>query len=149
MWCFRKRRPDDKKWNETNIELIRLAKEGKVDNAVGLAHELFKYSRTNYGKRHEKTITALNNLGFVHILKKDFDAAESYLLMAIQVSEKVFGRLSREAAMVNVNLSKLYAAKAREIQGIESLFDKQPGEGSKKSVLPGQDKRVLMEGGHV
>lgn len=149
MWLFQKKRPDSKKWAETNSELIRLAKEGKVDEAVGLAHELFKYSKKNYGKRHEKTITTLNNLGFVYILKKDFDDAESYLLMALQVSERVFGRLSREVAMVNVNLSKLYAAKAKEIQGIESLFDKQPGEGSEKECFPGQDKRVLMEGGHV
>ncbi len=128
MGFFSKKAPDDERWAEMNRMVITLMSEKKIAEAQAVADELFAYSKSNYGKKHGNTATALNNLGFISIMKKEFDKAESYLLMALQVTEKAYGKDSRETAVVNVNLAKLYMAKAREIQMIERAFGEQEAE---------------------
>lgn len=120
---FKRKKVDPEKWDEMSKMVLNLTKEKRLDEALAAANELYKMALKNYGKKHKNTVTALNNLGFINMLKKDFDEAESYLLMALQVSEKVYGRFSKEAAVVNVNLSKLYMAKAKEISNIVSAFN--------------------------
>ncbi len=111
-----------------NRAVISLIKEKKIDDALDVAQELFDYSRGAYGKKHGNTATALNNLGFLSIMTKDFEKAESYLLMALQVTEKAYGKDTREAAVIYMNLAKLYLAKAREVSTIESAFAQQQAE---------------------
>jgi len=123
MIYFKKKKSDTKKWDEMNKMVLMLAKEKKIDEALDAAKELHRISLKEFGRKHKNTATALNNLGFINMLKKDFDEAESYLLMALQVSEKVHGKFSKEAAVVNMNLGKLYIAKAKEINSIASAFD--------------------------
>jgi hypothetical protein len=123
MWPFGgKKEIDHSKWDEMNRMVVKLISEKKIKDAEAVAQELFNYSKDCYGKRHGNTATALNNLGFIGIMQKEFDKAESYLLMALQVTEKAYGKDSREAAVVNVNLAKLYMAKAREISAVEHAF---------------------------
>lgn len=119
---FLRKKPDDGIWQELNKSVIRLTKEGSFDQATAMALELLKVSKKNYGKWHEKTVKALNNLGYICTMKKDFEDAESYLLLGLQVSEKVYGKISREVAFVNMNLAKLYMAKADDINSIEKTF---------------------------
>lgn len=123
MAWFRRKKSDSEKWNEMNKMVLMLAKEKKLDEALTAAHELYKSALKDFGKKHKNTATALNNLGFINMFKKNFDEAESYLLMALQVSEKVHGRFSREVAVVNMNLGKLYMTKAKEINNIVRAFD--------------------------
>jgi uncharacterized protein HemY len=137
MWPFTREERDEKKWDEMNKMVITLISEKKIDEAHGVAVELFNYSRKYYGKSHGNTATALNNLGFLGIMKKDFDKAESYLLMALQVSEKAYGKDSREVAVVDMNLAKLYVAKAREIQALEGVFKDQVTEEEEASARMG------------
>ena len=121
MWFFSKK-ADDALWQETNSKVIALARENNVDEALAVAKELYEYSRKFYGKQHEKTVKAINNLGYIMTQKKDFDGAESYLLMALQISEKTYGKFSKEVAFVNMNLAKMYKAKADEIMDMEKAF---------------------------
>lgn len=123
MIWFRRKKADSEKWDGMNKRVLMLAKEKNLDEALTAAHELYKIAVKHYGKKHKNTATALNNLGFINMLKKDFDEAESYLLMALQVSEKVHGRFSKEVAVVNMNLAKLYMTKAKEINNIVRAFD--------------------------
>jgi tetratricopeptide (TPR) repeat protein len=124
----KKEPPDDTKWEDMNRAVISLIKEQKIDQAQEVAQELFEYSRSAYGKKHANTATALNNLGFINIMIKDFEKAESFLLMALQVTEKAYGKDTREAAVIYMNLAKLYLAKAREVSTIESAFAQQQAE---------------------
>ncbi len=123
MIFLKNKKGDADKWDELNKKVLRLTKEKKIDEALDAAQELYRIALKQFGKKHKNTVTALNNLGFINMLKKDFDEAESYLLMALQVSEKVHGRFSKETAVVNMNLGKLYIAKAKEINAIERAFD--------------------------
>jgi len=120
MWFSKK--ADDALWEETNKKVIALARADKADEALAVAKELYEYSRKAYGKHHEKTVKAINNLGYVMTQKRDFDGAESYLLMALQISEKTYGKFSKEVAFVNMNLAKMYKAKADEIMDMEIAF---------------------------
>jgi len=122
MWFFKKE-ADDALWEESNRKVIALSRENNADEAAAVAKELYEYSIKAYGKQHDKTIKAINNLGFVLAKKKDFEAAESYLLMALQISEKVFGKFSKEVGFVNMNLAKMYKAKADEIFDMESAYN--------------------------
>ena len=123
MLWFRRKKIDPEKWDEMNKMVLNLTKEKKLEEALSAAKELYKEALKNYGKKHKNTVTALNNLGFINMLKKDFDEAESYLLMALQVSEKVYGRFSKEVAVVNMNLGKLYMLKAKEIKDVITAFN--------------------------
>lgn len=121
MWFFNKK-ADDALWEESNRKVIALARENNADEALAVAKELYEYSVKAYGKKHEKTIKAINNLGYILTKKKDFEVAESYLLMALQISEKTCGKFSKEVAFVNMNLAKLYKARADEIFEMESAY---------------------------
>jgi tetratricopeptide (TPR) repeat protein len=120
MWFSKK--PDDALWEETNKKVLGLARAKQFDEALAVAQELYEYSRKGYGKKHQKTVKAINNLGYILTQKRDFDGAESYLLMALQICEKIYGKFSKEVAFVNVNLARLYKAKAEEIFDMEDSY---------------------------
>jgi hypothetical protein len=117
-----KPKTDDNKWQEMNKEVFRLTAEKSLDEALSSAGELFEYTKKSYGKKHKNTVIALNNLGIINMVREDFDEAESYLLSALQVSETVSGRSSKEVSMINMNLAKLYAAKANKISVFNEVF---------------------------
>ena len=123
MWS-KKTKKDDEKWEDINREVARLTKEKKVNEALNFAQELFDYTKKYYGKKHKKTIVALNNLGIINILRKDFDEAEAYLLLALQLSEKMSGKHTEQTSMINMNLSKLYSARAIVINDINEFWDR-------------------------
>lgn len=114
-----KPKTDDNKWREMNQEVIRFTAEKKMDEALHSAADLFEYTKKSYGKKHKNTVIALNNMGIINMAREDFDEAESYLLSALEVSEKVSGRFSKEVSMINMNLAKLYAAKAKKISVLD------------------------------
>ncbi len=117
-----KPKTDENKWQEMNKEVFRLTAEGNPDEALRSAGELFEYTKKSYGKKHKNMLIALNNLGIINMVREDFDEAESYLLSALQVSEKVSGRFSKEVSMINMNLAELYAAKAKKISVFNEVF---------------------------
>jgi hypothetical protein len=114
MWSKSKIGDDEKngKWQELNGDVEKLIKEKKFDDALSFALELYDYAKKHYGKKHKKTLIAMNNLGIVNILRKDFDNAEAYLLLALETSEKISGKYCKEASMISLNLSRLYSARA-------------------------------------
>jgi hypothetical protein len=120
MWL--KKNKDDNNWGQMNKEVARLTQEKKWDEALNLAREMYKYTRDCYGKKDKKTIAALNNIGIVNLLRKDFDEAEAYLLLALQLSEKVSGKYSQHTSMINMNLAKLHSSRARMIQETNEIF---------------------------
>jgi len=99
--------------------------EEKLDEALDLARDVFDYTRKCYGKKDRKTIVALNNIGTVNLLKKNFDEAEAHLLLALQLSEKVSGKEGRQASMINMNLAELYSARAKSIRENIEVFGEQ------------------------
>ncbi len=114
MW-FLGRKIDDQDWHDLNSKVINMTRENRLVDALVSAKELFALSKTNYGKKHVNMATALNNLGIIHSLRKEFDEAESYLLAALQISERVSGKVSKEVATVNMNLARLYTMKSKAI----------------------------------
>lgn len=114
MWFFKKR-IDEQEWEELNREVVTLTNDNKMDEALATGLELFRTSKKCFGKKHRHTVTALNNLGTIHTMRKEFSEAESYLLAALQMSEKVSGEMSIEVAVVNMNLANLYSVKAKTI----------------------------------
>ncbi|HEX2923674.1 MAG TPA: tetratricopeptide repeat protein [Chloroflexota bacterium] len=117
MWL--KKRIDDEKWGEMNLEVARLTREKRLDEALELAQQLLKCARKSFGKRDKRTAVVLNNLGIINLLKEDFDEAEAYLLLALQVTEKVSGKHDRNVSAIDRNLARLHSARARhcETQG--------------------------------
>lgn len=114
MW-FRRKQTDDQAWAELNREVMGLTKGNSLAEALAKGLELFRQSKRGYGTRHVNTVTALNNLGIIHTLRHDFEEAESFLLEALQISERVCGKISGEVAIVNKNLARLYTIKAQVI----------------------------------
>jgi tetratricopeptide (TPR) repeat protein len=125
MWFLRKK-IDPETWEEKNREVLRLTRENRTDEALHAGKNLLEYSKKVYGKRHENTATALNNLGTICTLCEEFDEAESYLLAALQIGERVSGKISKDVLVVNMNLAKLYTAKARKINDIVGVYQGSP-----------------------
>lgn len=119
MNFFNRKKIDDDLWNKMFEKTRRLLQSGAMDLAEESAYELYEYSKTHGanqgGKLCERTINALNNIGYVHILKNEYGKAEYYLLDALQNCEEVYGKYSREVALVCMNLSKMYAARAKYV----------------------------------
>lgn len=120
MWLRKK--IDDEKWIEMNREVTRLTQEKKFDEALVLGQEIYDYTKKYYGKRDKRTVIVLNNLGIINLLKKDFDQAEAYLLLALQVTEKVSGKYGQHASMINTNLAELHSARAKMIHETNKIF---------------------------
>jgi tetratricopeptide (TPR) repeat protein len=120
MWP--KKKADDEKWGEMNKEAARLTQEKKLDEALSFAEKAFNYTKKHYGKKDKKTVIALNNLGIINLLKKDFDEAEAYLLLALKLSEKISGKYGEHAAMINMNLAELHSARAKAILETNRVF---------------------------
>ncbi|MFZ4859535.1 MAG: tetratricopeptide repeat protein [Desulfuromonadaceae bacterium] len=114
MWFCRKK-IDEQQWEEMNREVMQLIKENRNDEALELGLKLLQLGKDSFGKYHDNTVTALNNLGIVHTMRKDFSDAESYLLSALQIGEKVNGQISSQVALINMNLARLYTHKANQI----------------------------------
>ena len=105
-----------------NKEVARLTQEKKLDEALSSAEKVFKYTKKCYGKKDKKTVVVLNNLGIINLLKKGFDEAEAYLLLVLKPSEKISGGYGQHAAMINMNLAELHAARARTIRERDQSF---------------------------
>ena len=114
MIWFRRKKGDAELWERMNQEVLKLSGENR-NEALAAGAALLEYSRKGFGKRHPKTATALNNLGIICTLLERFDDAESYLLAALQISEQTNGAISKETLVLNMNLAKLYSAKAARI----------------------------------
>lgn len=121
MIWFGRKKGDAGIWEEMNREVMTLSRANpKEAFAAGLS--LLEYSRKGFGKKDQKTVTALNNLGTICTLLERFDDAESYLLAALQMSEKINGMLSKETLVLNMNLARLYTAKASKINDAIGLY---------------------------
>lgn len=114
MW-FRRQRIDEEGWDRRNNEVVQLTNGRNLDEALSAGKALYDDCAADFGREHLHSVTALNNLGIIQTLRREFPEAESYLLLALQISEKVCGEISREVAAVNMNLANLYTFKAQSI----------------------------------
>ncbi len=130
MGLFRKRLPE-KEWEEMNNTVLGVIKED-LDKALTYAHNLYNITKKEYGSNHANSVTAINNLGFIYLMKKEFLKAESYLLLALETAEKVYGKYSKETALINANLSQLYLSKAKEVYKIDNEYDRKFRENDKE-----------------
>ena len=114
MILFGRKKGDPELWEQKNQEVLRLSAVN-VKEAFGAGVSLLEFSRKGFGKRDYRTVTALNNLGIICTLLERFDDAESYLLAALQISEQTSGAFTKETLVLNMNLARLYTAKATKI----------------------------------
>lgn len=119
MWTFRKKHlnKDGKKiilqrWEHLNSELMNLVREGRNEDAFELALQLLDYTKDKLGRYHRNVVTVLNSLGTICILNRRYDDAELYLCSALKICERSLGRYVEEGIMINLNIAKLYHAKA-------------------------------------
>ncbi len=117
MW-FRSKRIENKDWEVMNNDVVTLTNGRRMEEALLAGKELYEVSKNSFGKQHKHTVTALNNLGIIYTLREEFAEAESYLLAALQISERASGEISREVALVNMNLANLYGYKAKKIMAL-------------------------------
>lgn len=121
----RDKEQDELKWREANSEVLRLARQGSYKEARALGEELHDFTRKVFGKEDAKAVKTANNLGYILMLSQEYDDAEAYMLMALQTAEKIFGKYEREVAMININLSRLYAFRANAIKGLDDAVSGQ------------------------
>jgi hypothetical protein len=100
------------KWEEINGELVNLVREGRNEDAFELALQLLDYSKDKFGRYHRKVVAVLNSLAMVCISERKYDDAELYLRSALRICERSLGRYLEEGVMTNLNIAKLYHAKA-------------------------------------
>ncbi len=119
MGIFRKKLPE-KEWEEMNNTVLSVIKSRDLEKALTYAHNLYNITKKEYGSNHANSVTAINNLGFIYLMRKEFLKAESYLLLALETAEKVYGKYSKETALINANLSQLYISKTKEAYEIDA-----------------------------
>ena len=132
MGLFKRKKVTDKEWEEMNQVVLDVVKSRDLDKALTYASNLYDITKKNYGDNHENTATAVNNLGFIYLMRKEFSKAESYFLLALEISEKVYGKYSKEVAVINANLSQLYLLKTKEVYEIDDRANRSFKENSKE-----------------
>lgn len=131
MGIFKKRLPEEK-WEEMNAAVLGSIKNRNFDKALTFARSLYRVSKKEYGLHHANSITAINNLGFIYLMRKEFLKSESYLLLALETAEKVCGKYNKETALINANLSQLYISKTKEAYEIDGKLNRTSGENDKE-----------------
>lgn len=108
----------EEEWLKLNKKVMELTNNNLLDEAICSAKNLLRFTKTHFIKHHKNTITSINNMGIIYMLKKDFKNSETYFLMAINICEKLGDNFNKELFVINTNLSKLYNEKAMEIKSI-------------------------------
>ncbi len=117
---FKKNKITDEEWEKMNSYVLSIVKDKDLNTALTYAHNLYNITKKAYGSNHANSVTAINNLGFIYLMRKEFLKAESYLLLALETAEKVHGKYSKETALINANLSQLYISKTKEAYEIDA-----------------------------
>lgn len=121
MWPLRKK-IGEAEWERRNALVVEHTRDNRLDEALPLARALAEDARSSFGRHHPHTMTALNNLGLLHVLRQEFDQAEVQLLAALEACEHVHGKASRESAVINDNLARLFQRRAERIRHIDEAF---------------------------
>lgn len=117
---FNKNKITDEEWEKMNSYVLSIVKDKDLNTALTYADKLYNITKKRYGSNHENTITSINNLGFIYLMRKEFLKSESYFLLALETAEKVHGKYSKETALINANLSQLYLSKTKEAYEIDA-----------------------------
>lgn len=115
MNLFGRKKIDDAHWLSLYERIRQLAAGGDLRQAAEEAQYLYDYSVKHGGKGEDRTINALNNLGYIHMLRDEYEKAEYFLLDALQESETAFGKYSNEVAILCMNLGQMYLARAKYV----------------------------------
>lgn len=115
MALFNKKNINDKYWLIQYNQIKDLATNGEIDIAAEKSIELYNYSLENGGKEDDRTLNASNNLGYLFTEQKEYEKAEFYLLTALQISEKKFGKYSKEVAILCMNIGKMFMERTKHI----------------------------------
>ncbi|NOX25424.1 MAG: tetratricopeptide repeat protein [Deltaproteobacteria bacterium] len=115
MGLFSSKKINDEYWLIQHAHISRMAHGGHLDFALERALALYEYSRENGGRRDQRTLNAMNNLGYLYTKQEEYEKAEYYLLAALEDSEDAFGKYSKEFAVLCMNIGKMYMARASHI----------------------------------
>ena len=91
------------------------------DKAVPLLEKALMIRRSLFGEEHPETAFSLNNLGYLHFLRGDFQRAEIYLQEAYQVRLKVFGRDHPDQARTLTSLAIVNAGQGRILEALDHI----------------------------
>lgn len=111
---FFKEKINDSKWQEQNARIIGLTRAGDTATALDRATDLLSATRRSFGKKDRRAIIVLGNLGMIHMIRKEFDKAESFYLQALDFCESTLGKASEEYSAITSNLSLVFEAKSKQ-----------------------------------
>lgn len=108
-------------------------KQGKYQEAIKWAKRMCELRERAYGPDHLQVANGLNNLGQLHILVGDYDAAEQILRRAFKITERQRGPDHPDIADRRMSLGRLAFAKTdydeaeRQYRQALEIFDRNPG----------------------
>jgi tetratricopeptide (TPR) repeat protein len=83
--------PEAAEVKKLNAEVVKLFKEGKLDEALSVAKRALKVSEKAFGSNHQIVADVRSNLAELYIEKRQYDDAESNYKRNLSVYEKAFG----------------------------------------------------------
>ena len=93
--------------NRLNAQVKALTEQGKMSEALGLARQALAANQEAHGLKHQSTLTAMNNLGFVLQNSGDYAAAREYQEQALALKKEVLGPKHPDTATGLNNLGAL------------------------------------------
>ena len=95
-------------WDILNNKTGEYYKAGDYANALIFAQKALEQAEKDYGKKNEKYLSSLNDLGRLNYRTGQFEKAEEYNLKCLQIRKKVSGEKHSDYAGSCLNLANVY-----------------------------------------
>ena len=85
-------------WQELNVELADLYRQGKYQEAVKVAERAVEVAEKTFGPHHPRVAISLNNLATLYRLQGRYGEAESFYKLSLDIKERALGSNHPEVA---------------------------------------------------
>ena len=85
-------------WQELNVELADLYRQGKYQEAVKVAERAVEVAEKTFGPDHPRVAISLNNLATLYRLQGRYGEAESFYKLSLDIKERALGSNHPEVA---------------------------------------------------
>jgi tetratricopeptide (TPR) repeat protein len=81
----RRKKIDGGSWEKARAEALRLREAGKLDEALTAARQALSTAQSGFGKKDPRSAASLVDLAEVHKARGEFERAEGYAAMAVDI----------------------------------------------------------------
>lgn len=93
-------------YNKLNSRLAKLFKSRDYDEAIKVAEQIVDVAKKTYGEKHPFVSVSLNNMGLLHMARKEYTKAVSVYEKSLKMAEELLGKKNQNLVSILTQLVK-------------------------------------------